>query len=104
MSKHLLLFTAAAAAALAVAAPTGAAKPNGVCPPAFEQRTFAQLLAFAQETGVPGTPEEHRAFLMRFDKNEDQLLCVLTASDPPGLPPSSINIIDNTANAAARKG
>ena len=102
MYKHLLvLATAAAVAALAGAAPSVAAKPEGACPQAFEQRSFVQLLQFAQDTGVPGTPDDHLAFLMRFDKNGDQLLCVLTASTPPGLPAHSINIIDNTANPAA---
>lgn len=98
LNRPLMVVIVAAVAALAAAAPSGATKPKGVCPPAFQERTFAQLLAFAQETGVPGTPQEHLAFLMRFDKNEDQRLCVLTAADPPGLPEHSINIIDNTAN------
>ena len=97
VKRSLMVVVIAAVAAVAGAGPSAAAKPTGVCPPAFEERTFAQLLAFAQETGVPGTPQEHLAFLMRFDKNEDQRLCVLTVADPPGLPPSAINIIDNTA-------
>jgi hypothetical protein len=100
-NRSLIVVVVAAVAVLAAAAPSSATKPRGGCPPAFEERTFAQLLAFAQETGVPGTPEDHLAFLMRFDKNEDQRLCVLTVADPPGLPPSSINIIDNTANVPA---
>ena len=97
LKRSLMVVAIAAVAAVVGAAPSAAKKPTGVCPPAFEERTFAELLAFAQEMGIPGTPQEHLAFLMRFDKNEDQRLCVLTVADPQGLPPSAINIIDNTA-------
>ena len=97
VKRSLAVLIACGCAALVGAAPSAAAKPTGVCPPAFDQLTFAEALELAIETGVPGTPDEHLAFLVIVDKNLDETLCFFDPPDTPGLSPSSFIVIDNTA-------
>lgn len=96
MLKRSLLVVVVAA--VAAAAPAGAAKPAAACPGPFAELTFAEALQLAQDTGVPGTPADHLAFLVRVDQNADEKLCFLDPPDTPGLPPSAFIVIDNTAN------
>jgi hypothetical protein len=69
----------------------GAVPPTGDCPPAFEgPSSFAKILIdFPPPPGVP--LEDVLATLDFFDKNNDEMLCVL---DVPG---PGINLIDNDA-------
>ncbi len=84
--------------ALAAAAPSGATKPVGVCPPPFDQQTFAEALVVAHETGVPASDEELLAVFMSLDTNGDENLCFMNFPDTPGIPSWAVNIIDNTAS------
>jgi hypothetical protein len=98
LKRSVTVLVVAGLAALAAAAPSGAAKPTGVCPPPFDPLTFAEALELAHETGAPGTDEELLAFLVRFDKNQDEVLCFQDLPDTPGIPPFAFNVIDNTAS------
>jgi hypothetical protein len=91
------LAVALAAAALAAAGPAGAAQPTGVCPPAFDQLTFAEALAIAHELGVPFSDEEILAAFTSLDTNRDETLCFQDLPDTPGIPFHQFNVIDNTA-------
>lgn len=98
MLKRSIAVLAVVGWAALTAAPTGAAPPPGVCPPAFDALTFAEALELAHETGAPGTDEELLALLVGLDKNQDEVLCFQDLPNTPGIPPFAFNVIDNTAS------
>ena len=71
--------------------PAGAVPPRGECPPAFDgPSSFEQILIdFPPPPDLP--PEDVIATLDFFDKNDDEMLCVLDVPAP------GINLIDNNA-------
>jgi hypothetical protein len=74
------------------AIPAGAIPPTGDCPPAFgEPSSFEQILIdFPPPPDL--SPEDVIAILDFFDKNDDEMLCVLDVPAP------GINLIDNNAS------
>ena len=72
--------------------PAGAVPPTGDCPPAFDgPSSFEQILIdFPPPPDIP--PEDIIATLDFFDKNDDEMLCVLDVPAP------GINLIDNNAS------
>jgi hypothetical protein len=72
--------------------PAGAVPPTGDCPPAFEgPSSFEQILIdFPPPSDIPA--EDIMATLDFFDKNDDEMLCVLDVPAP------GINLIDNNAS------
>ena len=99
LKRSLIVLVVAALAALAAAAPSGATKPVGTCPPPFEQYTFEQALAVAHELGVPFSDEELVAGWIPLDTNGDQVLCFQDLPNTPGIPFYQFNTIDNTSSA-----
>ena len=67
------------------AAPAAAEKPDGGCPPSFDEITRAGLFGLFPVAGFDG-------LFAFYDKNDDGLLCAKTV---PGL----FNTIDNTASS-----
>jgi hypothetical protein len=90
--RRLLLVSILASLPIAGAViPAGAVPPTGDCPRAFEgPSSFEQILIdFPPPPDVP--PEDVIATLDFFDKNDDEMLCVLET-------PAGINFIDNNAS------
>lgn len=91
-ARRLLLVSILTCLPLAGAVtPAGAVPPTGDCPPAFEgPSSFEQILI-----DIPPPPdlplEDILATLDFFDKNDDEMLCVLDVPAP------GINLIDNNA-------
>lgn len=97
--RSLTVAVVAGFTALVAAAPSGATKPVGGCPPAFDQLTFEEVLVLAHETGVPASDEELLAVLLPLDTNRDENLCIADLPDTSrGFPSYAVNIIDNTAS------
>ena len=91
-ARRVLLVSILACLPIAGAAiPAGAVPPTGDCPPAFEgPSSFEQILIdFPPPPDVP--PEDIIATLDFFDKNDDEMLCVLDL-------PAGPNLIDNNAS------
>jgi hypothetical protein len=91
-ARRLLLVSILACLPIAGAAiPAGAVPPTGYCPLAFEgPSSFEQVLIdFPPPPDVP--PEDIIATLDFFDKNDDEMLCVLDL-------PAGPNLIDNNAS------
>lgn len=91
-TRRLVLASIIACLPIAAAVtPAGAVPPRGDCPPAFEgPSSFEQILIdFPPPPDVP--LEDVLATLNFFDKNDDEMLCVLDVPAP------GINLIDNNA-------
>jgi hypothetical protein len=72
--------------------PAGARPPIGNCPPAFQgPLTFQELI---ERWPPPPDLPDPIGVLNSFDKNDDDMLCVMEAVDAA---PSPINVIDNSA-------
>jgi hypothetical protein len=74
--------------------PARAAGPQAGCPPPFEgPLTFQELI---ERWPPPPDLPDPIAVLNSFDKNDDDMLCVMETVDAVPLP-SPINVIDNVA-------
>jgi hypothetical protein len=91
-TRRLLLVSILACLPLGlVTTPAGAVPPTADCPPAFDgPSSFEQILI--DHPPPPDVPlEDIIAILDFFDKNGDEMLCVL-------VPPPGIVLIDNNAS------
>ncbi len=69
--------------------------PTTGCPAPFDQMTVAQSADLILSQGYPGTRDQLLAQLPRFDKNGDQVLCVMDLPNTSGIPAYVFNFIDN---------
>ena len=96
----LTLVGLAALATISAVPPAQAAKPQALCGIGFELMTIEQTLVLVSD-GSPTPIDALLTALQRFDKNDDDLVCVKDLPDTPGSPSFVRNVVDNTASTSA---
>lgn len=100
MRRVLTIVVVAGLGFASAVAPAAAARPQAGCGSGFASMTIQQTLVLVSE-GSPNSDDVLLAALEKYDKNDDDLVCVKDLPDTPGSPSYVRNVVDNTAQASS---